>query len=281
VVKAIRCFFFLEGIKMSRPYITTPTGNETSMPYEIGIAANLVQGQTRLAGLGYNPSVTTSGTSDIWSGTGLYPFQTSAQSLEILSSSANDTAAGTGARTVTMTLLDANYNQVTQTVTLNGTSVVAIPGGPYLRVNSLQVATAGSGYTNAGTITLRVASAGATQGVILIGTSIAQSSVYTVPTGYTLFINKIVYVINAAASVSNYVTIATVIQNPNGSPSNLLATQRFLITNSGTGPFELDVPFPLVITQTQDFTLRETAISGTLAITALWQGVLILNTSIV
>jgi len=263
---------------MSRPYVTTPTGVQTSIPYEIGVAAGLVPGHTRIAGLGFNPSVTTSGNQDIWSGGGLYPFQTTAQTLEIVSASANDTAAGTGARTVSMILLDANFNPVSVTVTLNGTTPVTISDGPYIRVNLMQVATAGSGQTNAGNITLRVAGAGATQGVILAGATIAQSSIFTVPAGFTMFVTKFVYNIVDNAATANYVTIATVInQQPTGNPAALLATQRFVITQQAQVPFELSAPFPIIVAEKQDLILRKTAINTTLPITAMWQGVICNN----
>jgi len=265
---------------MSYPFITTPSGVQTALPYEIGVSAGLVQGHTRIAGLGFNPSVTTSGNQDIWSGGGLYPFQTSAQSLEVLSASANDTAAGTGARTISLTLLDSNYNVVNQTVTLNGTSVVSVPGGPYLRVNLAQVMTAGSGQTNAGNITVRVASAGATQSVILAGASIAQSSVFTVPAGYTLYVTKFVYIIVDNAASNDFVTIATIINTPAGNPANFLSTQRFVITQQAQVPFELSAPFPIIVTEKQDLVLRKTNINATLPITALWQGVIIQNSAL-
>lgn len=60
-----------------------------------------VPGYRRITALGNNPDVDSAAVpEDIWSGGGAYPWMTGATSLEIVSSSANDTAAGTGARTV-------------------------------------------------------------------------------------------------------------------------------------------------------------------------------------
>lgn len=83
----------------------------------------------------------------------------------MLSDSVNDTAAGTGARTVFISGLDSNYDVISETVTLNGTSAVQTVRS-YLRVNSFLIMSAGSGKTNAGSITLRVTGGGSTQALM-------------------------------------------------------------------------------------------------------------------
>ena len=54
----------------------------------------------------------------------LYPYLAAASLLQVSSGSANDTAAGTGARTVTIVGLDANYNVISETLTMNGVTPV-------------------------------------------------------------------------------------------------------------------------------------------------------------
>ncbi len=134
---------------------------------------------------GYTPTAT-AGT-DVWVPGTAYPLQATATQLEIVSASANDAAAGTGMRTAVITGLDANYNQIQETITLNGVTPVPT-AGVYLRVNGLIGATAGSGGTNAGAVTLRVVSAGATQAAITAGFSYAKNGLYTVPAGYGLLV---------------------------------------------------------------------------------------------
>ena len=133
---------------------------------------------------------------------GVYTFQTTAQSLEILSSSAADAAAGTGARTVTIRGLDANYKEIEETVTLNGVTVVALTL-TYLRVNFLFIVTAGSGLVNAGTITCRVVAAGATLSVIEIGFSLSHQGIYTVPAYHSLVLRSILTSSNNASGSAN------------------------------------------------------------------------------
>ena len=90
----------------------------------------------------------------IWDGAGtqaVYTHPSSALTMTISSSDANDTSAGTGARTVQVYGLDANYEEQNETATLNGQTGVTL-NNTYLRINRAIVRTAGSGEQNAGTI---------------------------------------------------------------------------------------------------------------------------------
>lgn len=129
---------------------------------------------------------------------GVYQTPTAAAALEVLSSSANDTAAGSGAQEVTIEGLDASWNLISQAVELNGTTAVAIPTS-MIRVFRLYVSRSGTYATfntiatgsHAGTITVRGSGGGATWGQINgSGIFAAQSEigVYTVPIGYTAFL---------------------------------------------------------------------------------------------
>ena len=87
----------------------------------------------------------------VWDGGGLYTYISSATVLKISSGSANDTAGGTGARTVKIIGLDGDYIKINETVTLNGQTSVNTSKS-YLRPYRLIVITAGSGGQNAGII---------------------------------------------------------------------------------------------------------------------------------
>jgi hypothetical protein len=78
----------------------------------------------------------------------------------IASSSANDTAAGTGARTVKITYYDtAGAGPNTETLTLNGTTGVNTSATNICFIETIEVLTAGSGGANAGVISLYTAAA--------------------------------------------------------------------------------------------------------------------------
>jgi hypothetical protein len=133
---------------------------------------------------GRNPDIDSGTTPEtIWEAGGLYPWQASGYTAEVLSSDANDTAAGTGARTVTLIGLDEDFNPLEETVTLNGTTAVDTTNTNWLRIFRAFVATAGSGGANAGAITVRLDGAGATQAQIAAGNNQTTLGLYTTPAG--------------------------------------------------------------------------------------------------
>ncbi len=73
--------------------------------------------------------------------------------LGIASTDVNDTILGTGARSVLITGLDANYNPITETVDLDG-QTRANTTIQFLRINQIQVIAAGSLNANQGIISL-------------------------------------------------------------------------------------------------------------------------------
>ena len=64
------------------------------------------------------------GTEDIWGTRGIWVAPTAAMTVNIVSSSTADASAGTGAGTLSVTGLNGSYVEVTETVTLNGTTAV-------------------------------------------------------------------------------------------------------------------------------------------------------------
>jgi len=72
----------------------------------------------------------------------------------LVSTNANDTAAGTGARTATITYLDSSFVLHTETLTLNGTNAVNTVGQDLAYIESIVVASVGSSGVNLGTINL-------------------------------------------------------------------------------------------------------------------------------
>ena len=152
------------------------------------IAQNMgfVPGYSRVVLLGHNPSIGSGLAADVWEGGGNYPLLTSASQLEVVSTSASDAIAGTGARTALVSGLDGNWLPVSETVSLNGTTPVTTVNS-YMRVNIFTTTSSGSGQVNAGDLTLRVAGAGSTQSIARAGFGYGRQAVYTVPDNTSLF----------------------------------------------------------------------------------------------
>lgn len=162
-------------------------------------ALGLIPGVTRIQLRGYNAAISNA-TETVWVAGSTYARLTSAVVFEIVSASANDAAAGTGARTVEITTLDGNHELVTQTVTLNGTTAVDLTG-THIALQSARVLTVGSGGVPAGDLTIRVDGGGATQGTITtggIGIGVSADFIYTIPANHIGLLRDINWTVTGA-----------------------------------------------------------------------------------
>ncbi len=206
----------------------------------------------------------------IWTG-GTFTWRNTPTAAEVLSSSASDTAAGTGARTILVSGVGPLFAPTSETVTLNGTSVVALVN-QYIHINNVKVVTAGSGQTNAGNITVRIASAGATLNHIATGVTSSQNCIFmTCANQAYLTTNQVLGTNGAAAQITTfnqemYNTTTGVITRDN----------VFHISTNGTSPFVLPQDIPLIVPEKSGFAWRTTAQSaGTPDITARVQGMFV------
>jgi len=122
----------------------------TTEPFELQVARGQVAYHTPQFKFGFNPDVDDS-EETVWAQGGLYSYLSSASILKVSSSSTADDSAGTGARTVQLYGLDANYNEINETVTLDGQTAVNTTNS-FLRINRMVVRSAGTGEKNAGVI---------------------------------------------------------------------------------------------------------------------------------
>jgi hypothetical protein len=96
---------------------------------------------------------------------------------------AADDSGGTGARTVEVQGLDANYLPARETLTTAGASASSSTTTEFLRVLRVRVTTAGTGETNAADMVLEKTGTGDLC-TILAGESSSQIGMVTVPKGY-------------------------------------------------------------------------------------------------
>lgn len=103
--------------------------------------------------------------------------------MSVVSSSANDTAAGTGVRTVRLHLLDANYNILTEDITLNGTTPVNTVATNILRINEMHTLTTGTLLAPAGDITLTSVGGATIYARMATSFNRSRNGVFTIPAG--------------------------------------------------------------------------------------------------
>jgi hypothetical protein len=140
--------------------------------------------------VGYGSFVTAGASGAILGST--YAPQAAAAQRSIVSTSANDAAAGTGARTVLITYLNASMVLKTDTVTLNGTTAVNTNQTDIEFIESIVVATSGTDLLNDGSLNLMTGLAGA--GSIMAQINASDATTYYahhyIPAGVTCYMLK-------------------------------------------------------------------------------------------
>lgn len=186
-----------------------------SEPVMIQIARGQLPGHRAVLRSGTNFDVdAVSGVVSIWDFGGLYVYPPAATVMTVSSSNAADTAAGTGARTVLVTGLNAAYAEISEVITLNGTAGVNTANA-FLRCHGLTVLSAGSAGEAAGNIYqgTGVITAGVPAVVyahIRLGWGTSQMTPFTVPASKTAYLLDISA--SAIASATNQNTMLSIRQ---------------------------------------------------------------------
>ena len=210
-------------------------------PFGLQVARGQIQGHTAVSVFGYNPDVDTS-EETVWPDGGKIPHPTIASVLSISSSSANDTSAGTGARTVYVEGLDGDYNVVSETVILNGQTAVSTVE-EYLYVNAFYVITAGSGGQNAGNInagtgTVTAGVPAVLYDIIAAGYNNRTTGHYCVPAGYTAYMIEGLFSSGQASGT----TSVTGFLKQHG-PDGILRVGAVATVNNSAAVFMFEMPY--------------------------------------
>ncbi len=150
-------------------------------PFDLQVARGQVDGHSTVNIYGYQPSVGTTSI-PVWENATAYTYPVAA-GVMYLSGSNGDTAQ------ITIVGLDANYAVISEVVTLNGTTPVATTKS-YLRINSMFVSV-GSATNPAGAVYLKNSGGTVTYAQINAGIGRTQAALYTVPAGYTYFLQRV------------------------------------------------------------------------------------------
>lgn len=186
-------------------YVETDV-NGTKLPDEFMLLSSIgkVDNYLVVHKFGNNPSISTS-YEDIWYTGGTYAgFITFTSQIRVKSGgNAADTAAGAGARTIKVEGLDANFAITSTTLTLAGANASAYGDPIFSTVVRAYVVDAGTYHSNnTGDVVIEtsngtvMASIPATYGQTLM-------SMYTVPTGYTAWLQQL----NVNVSSANSATV--------------------------------------------------------------------------
>lgn len=223
-------------------------------PFDLQVARGHVFGHQPWRLAGYSATLGSTAFGPLWEGLtasgGAYAYPASAAQLVLVSSSASDTSA----LSVLISGLDANFNPISETLALNGTTNVTSVNS-YLRVNSMVV----TNGTNVGVITAKI---GATlYAQINAGVGNTQMSVYTVPNGFQLVLNRVRAYANVGFTSSAYNTYQR--YQKNSLAPNL---GRLTLRSEGVFVQSLDSDYldaPIVLQAGTDLQLQFKASTGT------------------
>lgn len=203
---------------------------------------------------------------DIWPNASVLSYLSSAERMNLASTDINDDEGSTGAETVTVYGLDSNYDEIEETVTLDGTNNV-LTTNSYLRVYRMVVRSAGSTGSNEGTITATAETAATVQAYIGVGINQTLQSQYTVPNGYYLVLNDFEITVQKSDQAEIYGMI-----RPFG---EVFQVKRVYNVFQETARFDF-IP-PILVPPKADITVRAQKISGasTVNISCAYDGFLI------
>ena len=224
---------------MTTPYVSQTQYGKNEL-FELQVARGQIQGHKNVTVFGFNPDVDTTQVS-VWPLPSLITFPAAALQMTVSSTSANDTSAGTGARTIVVEGLDAKYNEVTETVIMNGQTAVTMSTA-LLRVNYAYVATAGSGnsaagdiYIGTGTVTAGVPAT--VYDIIKFDYNNTTTGSYTVPANYTAYVSQGLFSAGQAGG-SNQVQGRLLTRGTN----NIRMTAALTTLNNGVANYVFEYP---------------------------------------
>jgi hypothetical protein len=210
-------------------------------PYKLRVALGQVPGVAVFEKFGKNSDVDT-GTApeDLWNGGGLYTgFPTgAAETLEVSSSSGNDTLAGSGAQTLRIQNLRDATGAIAPDidVNMNGTGWVSLGGLTYNRSSRMRVLTAGSTGWNEGTITLRHTTTTTNIFAVMPATyNRTHIAAYTVPLGHQLEIDNLTCFLSRANGAAGSASMSFRAREPGGVFESVVAPE---ISNSQAYKYE-------------------------------------------
>jgi hypothetical protein len=173
-----------------------------SIDYETRVALGTITGQSKMNGIGERESMgTTPGGEDIWRGNELTPAPTShvkiptpdpaGEQMSVVGESADDTAGGSGARSVMVHYIDVNGTDRQTAVIMNGLTPVNLSVADIIFINDFHVMTAGPGLVTAGHIKIyKTSDAGLVYNMIAIGGNKSLVPHRMVPAGHTLVVKN-------------------------------------------------------------------------------------------
>lgn len=267
----IRLVLFLSLVfaaPASAGFILDVDKRHIAMPFEIEVSRGRIPPITSIHKFGHNNSVSTT-LETVWPGSVQYTYLASEAPLTLSSGDVDDTSAGAGARTVFVEGLDGNYNEVTETISLNGQTGVTTVNS-YLRIFRMRVMTAGATegnegviYGGTGTVTSGVPANVYAQ--LEVGLNQTTMGLYTVPAGKTAYITELNFSLGSGKELNAFL----VVREFNSTFQVKFETHIYQTA------FEHPIGFPFKVPEKSDIELRATSSTGPTDIAASFELILV------
>lgn len=132
---------------------------------------------------GYNDDIDTGAPEIIAAWGGAFQYLTAGETIDIVSTDAADTLAGTGAQRIIIWGVDQDWNPVTEVVEMNGVTPVTTTS-QWIGINRISIFKAGTGLMNAGDISVKATTSGYDMALMPIGEGTSQQMIFYVPVGH-------------------------------------------------------------------------------------------------
>ena len=227
-------------------------------PFGLQVARGQVAWHSVVHVFGYNPDVDSAAEETVWTAGGILGHPASATVMTVSSTSANDTSAGTGARTIYILGVNGTGGYTSEIVTLNGQTAVNTVHA-YFSIERVSVLTTGSGEKNAGNINIGtgVVTAGVPAtiyGQIATGENSSLMGHWTCPAGYTG------YMVSGSISSgteggNNYLTGRLKLRGTD----DIVRTAAIVTFADGVVNFDFDYPIKISAGECVTATVKSTA----------------------
>lgn len=230
-------------------YQYNPTRPTTEFLFDV--AKGNIWDTTAVNIFGFNRAVGTS-FETIWNNGGNYAFPSSAVAMSVASSATGDTGLQ-----VKITGLDANYAEVSETITTDASDgTTAVAGSTlFYRINSAVILNGNA------TGNISITNNSVTYAYIEATLGTTQSSVYTVPAGHSLYLFRI-DCNSATANGNQYLVIRNVVTNSAG---RTLKVAEATFADSQVS-YDRQVPFKITEKTDFHFEAKSSASSNEIAI---------------
>lgn len=197
---------------------------------------------------------------DVWPAATTMNYLTSAETVNCVSGSASDDLGGVGLEKIKIYGLDSSWNEISETVSLDGTNPVTTSNS-YIRINRVAGTQSNNGANdafNVGLITLTSSSSAKVMAYLPIGTNNTLQIQYAVPNGFYAAITEFSVTVQSGDQ-ANFRPISRNFGEP------FTVKQEYNIVSSSSN-FTFDPP--ILLAPKSDLSVRAIKVAGAGTVTA-------------